>query len=85
MLSVYSVVKKEQCEIDMCQINVVVEREGNREPVMESVTGLEITADGIVLSTFFEEPLDIPDVHIKSIDFLGGSVVLVPDEKKAAA
>ncbi|MBW2329075.1 MAG: CooT family nickel-binding protein [Deltaproteobacteria bacterium] len=69
----------------MCQINVVVEREGNREPVMESVTGLEITADGIVLSTFFEEPLDIPDVHIKSIDFLGGSVVLVPDEKKAAA
>lgn len=69
----------------MCQINVVVEREGNREPVMESVTGLEITTDGIVLSTFFEEPLGIPDVHIKSIDFLGGSVVLVPDEKKAAA
>ena len=69
----------------MCQINVVVEREGDREPVMESVTGLEITTDGIVLSTFFEEPLVIPDVYIKSIDFLGGSVVLVPDEKKAAA
>ena len=63
----------------MCQINVVVEREGNREPVMESVTGLEITMDGIVLSTFFEEPLVVPDVHIKSIDFLGGSVVLVPN------
>ncbi len=69
----------------MCQINVVVEREGNQEPVMESVTGLEVTMDGIVLSTFFEEPLVVPDVHIKSIDFLGGSVVLVPNEKQAAA
>jgi len=69
----------------MCQINVVVEREGNQEPVMESVTGLKITADGIVLSTFFEEPLVLPDVSIKSIDFLGGSVVLTPDEKQSAA
>ncbi len=68
----------------MCQINVVVEREGNREPVMESVTGLKITEDGIVLSTFFEEPLVISDVKIKSIDFLGGSVLLVPDNSEAA-
>ena len=52
---------------------------------MESVTGLKTTANGIVLSTFFEEPLVIPNVYIKSIDFLGGSVVLVPDETKAAA
>ena len=63
----------------MCQINVVVEREGGREPVMEAVTGLEVTDDGVVLSTFFEEPLKVPGVHIGSIDFLGGSVVLVPD------
>lgn len=69
----------------MCQINVVVEREGNQEPVMESVTGLEVTMDGIILSTFFEEPLVVPDVRIKSIDFLGGSVVLVPDESQASA
>ena len=63
----------------MCQINVVVEREGSREPVMESVTGLEVTDDGVLLSTFFEEPLKVEGVHIGSIDFLGGSVVLVPD------
>jgi predicted RNA-binding protein len=63
----------------MCQINVVVEREGELEPVMESVTGLEVTPDGVVLSTFFEEPMAIADVHIKSIDFLGGSVVLTGD------
>lgn len=63
----------------MCQINVVVEREGQQESIMESVTGLDITADGIVLTTFFEDPLVVPDVHIQSIDFLGGSVVLAPD------
>lgn len=63
----------------MCQINVFVEREGQQEPIMESVTGLDIRADGIVLTTFFEDPLVVPDVHIKSIDFLGGAVVLAPD------
>ena len=64
----------------MCQINVVVEREGQQEATMESVTGLDITADGIVLTTFFEEPLVVPDVHIRSIDFLGGSVILAPNK-----
>ncbi len=62
----------------MCQINVVVEREGEQEAVMEAVTGLEMTDKGIVLSTFFEEPITIPDVRIKEINFLGGSVILVP-------
>ena len=69
----------------MCQINVVVEREGEQQAVMESVTGLEVTPDGIVLTTFFEEPLKIADVHIKSIDFLGGGVVLAPDGAEKAA
>jgi predicted RNA-binding protein len=72
-------------EKKMCQINVVVERAGEREPVMESVTGLEITEDGIVLSTFFEEPRVVSGVRIQSIDFLGGAVVLVPDESQAGA
>ena len=63
----------------MCQLNVVVEREGNRETVLESVTGLEVTDDGIVLTTFFEEPLLVANVKVKSIDFLGGSVLLVAD------
>ena len=69
----------------MCQITVVVEREGDRQPVMESVTRLEVTGEGVVLSTFFEEPLLVPGVNIKSIDFMGGAVVLAPDEKQAAA
>jgi predicted RNA-binding protein len=69
----------------MCQINVVVEREGAEEAVMESVTGLEVTADGIVLTTFFEEPLVVSDVHVKRIDFLGGAVVLAPNRLQAEA
>ena len=69
----------------MCQLNVVVEREGSRETVLEAVTELEVTADGIVLSTFFEKPLVVTGVHVQRIDFLGGSVVLAPDESGAAA
>jgi len=64
----------------MCQINVIVEQEGDQKPVMESVTGLEVTPEGIVLSTFFEDPVTVPGVHIKEINFLGGSVILVPDQ-----
>lgn len=64
----------------MCQLNVVIEKNGESKPIMESVTSLEVTPEEIILSTFFEDPLAISGVHIKHIDFLGGSVVLVPDE-----
>ncbi len=69
----------------MCQLNVVVERAGSRETVLESVTALEVTKDGVVLSTFFEAPVTVAGVQVKSIDFLGGSVVLVADVEQAAA
>ncbi|MCI5145942.1 MAG: CooT family nickel-binding protein, partial [Candidatus Electrothrix sp. AR3] len=49
--------------------------------VMESVTALEVIKDGsIVLNTYFEDPLTVPGVHIRRIDFLGGAVVLAADE-----
>lgn len=60
----------------MCQISVLVEREGNLEKVMDNVTRLEVLEDGVRLSTFFEEPKDIQKVVISSIDFLGGKVLL---------
>lgn len=60
----------------MCQISVFVEDEGRQEKVMENVTGLEVTAGGLVLSTFFEEPKTVPDVVVSRIDFLGGRVIL---------
>ena len=63
----------------MCQLNVVMEREGKQETLMESVTGLEVTEQGIVLRTYFEDPMTVSNASIKRIDFLGGFVVLSPE------
>ena len=60
----------------MCQISVIVNHDGEQEKVMDNVTGLEVTPEGVVLTTFFEEPLSVPDAVISSIDFLGGKVIL---------
>ena len=60
----------------MCQISAVVEHKGEQKTVMESVTALEVIDNGVVLSTFFEEPKTITDVVIEKIDFLGGAIVL---------
>lgn len=60
----------------MCQISVVVAGDGGEEKLMDNVTSLEVTGDGVVLSAFFEEPKTVPDVVITRIDFLGGKVIL---------
>ena len=62
----------------MCQLRAVIERDGEKETVMDSVTALEVVDDGVVLNTFFEEPRKVTNVMIKRIDFLGGAVVLNP-------
>jgi predicted RNA-binding protein len=67
----------------MCQISVVVEKSGEQENVMENVTSLQVTEKGVVLTTFFEDPLSVEDVVISSIDFLGGKVVLSPESGSA--
>lgn len=60
----------------MCQISVVIVSSDGEEKVMDNVTSLEVIGDGVVLSTFFEEPKTVPDVVVTRIDFLGGKVVL---------
>ena len=60
----------------MCQISVVVEENGDRKTIMDGVTRLEVKGNGVVLNTFFEDPLEVLNVSISSIDFLGGAVVL---------
>ena len=60
----------------MCQISVVLDRDGGEERLMDNVTSLEVTGDGVILSTFFEEPKKVPGVVITRIDFLGGRVIL---------
>jgi predicted RNA-binding protein len=46
---------------------------------MDNVTGLEVTAEGIVLTTLFEEPKLVADARITTIDFMGGTVTLAAD------
>jgi predicted RNA-binding protein len=67
----------------MCQLKAVVERENYCETLMESVTGVEVTADGVILSTYFEEPLTVQGVRVRSINLLTGAIVLTSKEQPA--
>ena len=60
----------------MCQMSVVKTENDQEELIMESVTRLEVRDNGVEVNTFFEEPRFVPDVMVKSIDFLGGKVFL---------
>ena len=62
----------------MCQMSVEYEENGAAKTVMENATYLEVTAEGIRVSTLFEEPKDIAGAYVKSIDFMGGKVTLAP-------
>ena len=62
----------------MCQISAIMAEGGREETIMEGVTALEVTDDGIRLSTFFEEPKLLRGAVIRRIDFLGGRLVLEP-------
>jgi len=63
----------------MCQISAVLVKDGHQEKIMDNVTGLEVTAEGIVLTTLFEEPKLLADARITTIDFMGGTVTLAAD------
>lgn len=60
----------------MCQISVVVEKEGVEELLMEDVTNLVVNPDSVQISTLFEGPKVVENVAIQSIDFMGGKVLL---------
>jgi predicted RNA-binding protein len=64
----------------MCQATVYLVREGRErsEEIMQDVILLETTADGVRLSTFFEEPQTVR-ARIGRIDFLKHTITLVPE------
>ena len=37
----------------MCQMNVVLKNNGGQEKIMENVTHLEVTTEGVLVSAFF--------------------------------
>jgi predicted RNA-binding protein len=63
----------------MCQATAYLAREGQErsEEIMQDVILLETTADGVQLSTFFEEPQTVR-ARIGRIDFLKHTITLVP-------
>ena len=60
----------------MCQMNVVLEHDGEQEKIMDNVTHLEVTGDGVLVSTLFEEPKLVKSAWVKNIDFQSGTVTL---------
>lgn len=60
----------------MCQMNVVLKNNVRQENIMENVTNLEVTNEGVLVSAFFEDPKLVKSARVKSIDFLGGTVTL---------
>jgi predicted RNA-binding protein len=57
-------------------MNIVLRNNGGQENIMENVTHLEVTSEGVLVSTFFEDPKLVKSARVKSIDFLGGMVTL---------
>jgi predicted RNA-binding protein len=62
----------------MCQMRVIMETTAGTEQIMEEVTGLEITPEGIMLTSLFDDPRLVPDSTVKKIDFMTTLVTLGP-------
>ncbi len=60
----------------MCQMKVMLDKEGQQELVMEDVTKLEVVEGGIRVSTLFEEPKTVSSAAVKTIDFMSGILTL---------
>ena len=58
-------------------MRVVLVQDGNEAVVAESVSLLEVSEDGIRISTLFEEPQFIPGGVVRAIDFLNGRVTVI--------
>lgn len=63
----------------MCQMKVVFDSGDKQETVMDHVTLLQKTLDGIEVSTLFEEPKTVAGVQVGRIDFLSGIVTLIAE------
>ncbi|BDD88173.1 CooT family nickel-binding protein [Desulfofustis limnaeus] len=60
----------------MCQMKVVVEKQGVEQQRYEDVTNLVVDGSTIKISTLFAEAAEVKNAAIRSIDFMGGLVRL---------
>jgi predicted RNA-binding protein len=65
----------------MCQMSVMLDQNGQQKKIMDNVTQLEVTPEGVTLSALFEEPKFLVATRIKKIDFLSGTLTLVASNK----
>jgi predicted RNA-binding protein len=65
----------------MCEATVYVERNGQRERVLKGVIKVEITDQGIVLTSLVQPPQMIQGA-IRQVDLLKHSVTLTAERKK---
>lgn len=68
----------------MCQISVVLEKDGKQEKIMDAVARLVVMSEGIAINALFEPPMTIFGGKIKEIDFLDGVVTLVQAEARTS-
>ncbi len=61
----------------MCQMRIVEEKDGIEKLLLENVTQLEITPNGIDVNTLFEGSTTIQS-SIARIDFNAGKIFLKP-------
>jgi len=60
----------------MCQMSVLMEKDGGEELLLENVTTLEVLDNGLKISTLFEGSKELPGAVLRRIDFAGGKVYL---------
>ena len=60
----------------MCQMNVMLEKEDQLELVMENASMLEVSDNGVQISSLFDPPKIITGVRVIKIDFMNGKVML---------
>ena len=60
----------------MCQMSVVLEKDGNKETLLENVTLLEVEGNKVMISTLFDDPEEVSNVRVKKMDFSDGVIVL---------
>ncbi len=60
----------------MCQMSVLQEKGEQIEIVMENASLLEVTDDGVKVSSLFDPPRTINGVRVAKIDFMNGKVFL---------
>lgn len=60
----------------MCQMRVVLEKDGAQQTILENVSLLEVDGDTVRVSALFEAPQVVDSAQVTKIDFMSGTVTL---------